>query len=500
MKAKPSLLFLFAAGVSFGLVSLHGKVTAPELPGKPAGLADVGLPGGQASNSPASAIHEQLGGLPIWQIFGFGEHRSKPTNTFGEGLIVREFKGEYGYANFKGQFVIKPAYAAAGMFHEGLAAVNKAGKWGYLNYAGDFVVAPTYVSADMFHEGLARVSSETQQGFINAFGETVVGPYDATHRLFREGYVGVKVGEKWGYANKANELIIAAVFEDVGEFVDGLALAKTKGRWGFINPAGEYVIAPDYAHATPFKAGASVVQKEKDGAWGYIDRHGQPITSLIYKNARPFFGGFAAVMSEAEGWGFINAGGEYAISPKFDRVGNFHDRLAWVGEKEEESYIDPAGRVIVGPFYRLGEFSEGLAAFVQAKEAKAGASDEDQLPQKNRGFVNRVGAVVIAPQYDEVRNFREGFAAVRLDSKWGYINRSGGVLLPMVFDRAGDFEDGTAPVVKAGRTGRVDKAGHFAEDKSEPGAGNGASNGAAPKPAEPTKPAAPAKPPGKAKK
>lgn len=62
------------------------------------------------------------------------------------------------------------------------------------------------------------------------------------------------------------------------------------------------------------------------------------------------------------------------------------------------------------------------------------------------GFMDRSGTHVIAPQFDEAREFSEGFAAVRVGTKWGYVDRSGAIAITPQFDAAMPFRRGRAAV------------------------------------------------------
>ena len=49
-------------------------------------------------------------------------------------------------------------------------------------------------------------------------------------------------------------------------------------------------------------------------------------------------------------------------------------------------------------------------------------------------------------QFDEVFDFREGFANVKKDGKWGYIDKKGKVVIEPQFDDASDFSEGFVKV------------------------------------------------------
>ncbi len=48
--------------------------------------------------------------------------------------------------------------------------------------------------------------------------------------------------------------------------------------------------------------------------------------------------------------------------------------------------------------------------------------------------------MVIDQQFDKVRDFKNGYAAVLQGGKWGYINTSGKMVIEPQFDSVKDFE------------------------------------------------------------
>ena len=85
------------------------------------------------------------------------------------------------------------------------------------------------------------------------------------------------------------------------------------------------------------------------------------------------------------------------------------------------------------------DFSEGFAAV--KKDGKW-------------GFMKRSGEVYIEPQYEDARSFSNGAAAVKQNGKWGFINTDGEVVIDFMFDDAGYFEKGgSCPVIPEGQSG-----------------------------------------------
>ncbi len=78
--------------------------------------------------------------------------------SFTNGLAVVSKGGLYGYINRKGELVIPCQFATAKNFSEGLApAANAKGQWGFIDQAGNWVIKPQYDFTDYFVNNEARV-------------------------------------------------------------------------------------------------------------------------------------------------------------------------------------------------------------------------------------------------------------------------------------------------------------------------------------------------------
>jgi hypothetical protein len=163
-------------------------------------------------------------------------------------------------------------------------------------------------------------------------------------------------------------------------------------------------------------------------------------------------------------WGYVDAAGNFAISPKYFAAEPFKEgyalvttRKPWVpfGEEYGEfrfpkvTWIDVSGREIHKPIVvrRASSFSEGLAAVVPNAFARLGFS----IPKT--GYINTNGEWAIKPEsFEEGEDFSEGVAAVRCSKncseygKWGYIRPGGAIAIPFRFKVAFRFVNGEACV------------------------------------------------------
>lgn len=227
------------------------------------------------------------------------------------------------------------------------------------------------------------------------------------------------------------------------------------------------------------------------GKSGYIDKTGKEVIKFgtSYYLPRPFSEGLAAVtiLEKEKGGedrgkiGYIDKTGQLVIKPEFEdsddaesaEAKNFSEGLAAVAVTDKDGYythgyIDKTGKVII-PF-KYGEvhpFSDGFALVGIHKEGS----------WQQFVFIDQEGKRLFEhPQLYEAKDFSEGLAAVKIDSKWSFIDTSGRIVIKPQFFSAGSFSEGLAPVSVQGgkclagkclagdcgiRSGYIDRIGNF---------------------------------------
>ena len=64
------------------------------------------------------------------------------------------------------------------------------------------------------------------------------------------------------------------------------------------------------------------------------------------------------------------------------------------------------------------------------------------------GVKDRLNNIIIPPRFDSCREFKNGFAAVRIGNLWGFVREDGLEITCPTFDKVEDFESGVARVTK----------------------------------------------------
>lgn len=117
---------------------------------------------------------------------------------------------------------------------------------------------------------------------------------------------------------------------------------------------------------------------------------------------------------------------------------------------EAWGFIDATGKVVVAPKYEvILEFKDGFWRVM--------------MENFRGGFVNDQGQEICPLRYSIVAPFAEGLSSVHLGDiatgKWGYLDTTGREVIPPTYDEAYSFQDGLACVTKDKLSGYIDKTG-----------------------------------------
>lgn len=129
-------------------------------------------------------------------------------------------------------------------------------------------------------------------------------------------------------------------------------------------------------------------------------------------------------------------------------VGPSNRYLIEIGEKY--GYINNSGDVVILPQFEFARhFREGLAM----------VGDDSDGPI---GFIDTNGEIVIRMEFDDAESFSEGFAQVKIGNSWGYINRKGKVVIEPIYEKTFPFSEGVAAVKeKNGKWGFINQRGDY---------------------------------------
>jgi hypothetical protein len=346
-------------------------------------------------------------------------------------------------------------YFLAGMFLLGLllqpiVALSQSGSFGLIDTTGQVVIPFEYTSLSHPFDNRIVAYKDGLTGVFDTQG-TLIIPFDTPHiSSFDQGMATYSTGQKCGYIDTSRTIKVSVTYDRCNPFIDSLAWVGKNTeeglRYGVVNNQGQLIIPCIYEQAGSHLYMNDLFKVNQQGKHGLIDRQGNQITSIKYSEIGTFSEGLLRVRKNGL-FGFVNSTGEEVIACQFQRAGYFNNGLVYTRNQQEEVYRDRklAAVINITGWNLLTGFSEdGLAQF-----------KENELI----GFRNRLGEVVIKPQYDVISALENGRSRVVKNGYNGVLDANKNVIIPIVYHSIGADSDGIIIARKGDHYGALDTVG-----------------------------------------
>lgn len=232
-----------------------------------------------------------------------------------------------------------------------------------------------------------------------------------------------------------------------------LPVKMNNGLYGYINHKGDSILKPQYELAKKYSENLACVRMKRK--FGYINEQGDIVIKPIFRKAGDFKDGFAKVTTNEGKHTYVKKDGQL-LNQYFDMCYPFKDGMGRIekygsGYGSTYGFVNKNGEIAIEPKYEnVGDFYNGLALV---------------KINSNFGYINKLGEIAIEPKYYSATKFKEGLAAVRdTESKTKYINTKGEVVLEIDSYYIGyNFSDGLAMFNQKGKKGHgfVNKKGEI---------------------------------------
>lgn len=149
-----------------------------------------------------------------------------------------------------------------------------------------------------------------------------------------------------------------------------------------------------------------------------------------------------------------------SIKDNYDYIGEFHQGVAIVVKDDKYGAILVGGHEIIAPSYDyISPFKDGYAQAIRKGECIT-------INLSERKCINNGNEIIeITEDYDEVRNFHNGVACVRKQNKWGVIDKNGKELVSTQFSYISDFTYNVACYKSQNnKWGYITAEGHISSD------------------------------------
>lgn len=188
--------------------------------------------------------------------------------------------------------------------------------------------------------------------------------------------------------------------------------------------------------------------------WGYIDAKGNWAITPQYDEANLFSCG-RAVTVIGDNFTILDEKGNFLSTMKFDVCNPcfYHDYLT-IGIEGSNGYsfglMDKKGNFTLHPsYYRVGRMGEGGLAY-----AMMSSSD------RKFGYIDATGKFVIQASLDGVGTFRDGVAPASMGDKWGAIDKNGQYVVGMMYDDINNMGNDRLVFEQNDKLGMMDTKGN----------------------------------------
>ena len=355
------------------------------------------------------------------------------------------------------------------------------------------------------------VEKNKKAGLIDSSGRLIIDTmYQSLDNIVGDTIYEAMLNGKKGLLKQNGQILVPFKYDEFSEdWINGKAYYKQDQNFGFVNLKGEiipgkfqtedeaktalYDELPDTTIFDYHDNRAKVYIKSKEQGGGYLDRKRNWAIPPAYKWAEDFSEELAAVSQDGNSWFYIDTSGRKIIAGTFRQASSFADGVAYVNY---DSLINKKGEVIATTTFFIIKYDPQNKLFWIEGDAHPGPFGymdlngklvvdpnryDDLLPpsegmipvcryihnldnpssthDKEWGFLNIEGKIIIQTIYEEAQSFSNGLAAVKKNGKWGFIDKTGKIIIPFEYDGATSFDRGLARVFKNGKMAYIDTTG-----------------------------------------
>lgn len=305
-------------------------------------------------------------------------------------------------------------------------------------------------------------------------------PLDAPAATFdsigecHDGYCVVVKGNKYGVIS-ANDsiLVVDTIYSYITEYYDSVAWAKTDSTW--------LCLHKDSAHNYPISSNYSICYGLRKFSFRYpyeYNQNGQnrkiDSSDMRFKDSIKQSPKKTLQVSNQCGYkerfGYANSQDEVVIPPIYDSADDFLDGIALVRSGDKSGCIRNDGSSLLNIEYEELFRELGIKDFIRVKkDGQYGvysiSKNKVILPieyewigtftegyaivQKGNGgysFIDEYCKLIGTKNFDSVKPFNGGYAAVKKGKTWGFINTKGGYVIESIYTNVESFSEGVAVV------------------------------------------------------
>lgn len=268
-----------------------------------------------------------------------------------------------------------------------------------------------------------------------------------------------EIRHKSGLISSEGKLLIPPKYEGLFSFSNGLAKAYYDNSNVLINELGKVIVISEDKNIDPFIDNDyddnRIMFKEKNNEdlYGYINRNGEVVIEAQFQMAKGFREGLAPVQLVSGEWCYIDKNGQVLIKNNYVEASKFHNGIAKTRRESDKSNTEQTMRkdIFINhdgieikvyenidlEYEYFTDFSEERAfKLIWPRESVDWTVEEydDYKWNSKWSLIDKSFNSVSQRQFQEVSDFVDGYAVVRVDDYYGVIDRDGEIIIPFEYD------------------------------------------------------------------
>ena len=231
-----------------------------------------------------------------------------------------------------------------------IVPLEKKGEWGFADEEGKFVIKPVFDEVRNFSNGIALVRCKTLWGAIKRDGTYLFEPqFDeisdfSMESTFQDFFAYARNDESWGLLRSNGEITIPLIYEKITRFQDNLFYITNNGKKGLIDGTNGVLIlntqydSIDYQTYSQCNLGIVV----SDNLYGLVDNTGGWILDCEYNSifiaidVTAVSNGWACIVKKDGHYGILHNSNVGVIEASYKKVGICYSGLNSYSSLSEE--------------------------------------------------------------------------------------------------------------------------------------------------------------------
>src|SRR5690606_38025171 len=268
--------------------------------------------------------------------------------------------------------------------------------------------------------------------------------------------IKVKHQGKYGVFNHRGIELLQTKYDEIN-LTNGFLVIRFDGKYGLFDIAtGKELLNIEYDEIdfNLYEEYACIIIK-KDGKLGLVDNSGKTRGLIIYHQLDKIHGSDYMKVYKDNRYGMVDLNTlNEIIPPEYDIIyyNNDFDAYQIIKSSQFGLFNQNRSSIVIPAEYEKIIIDE----IDYTEEEKQTLPKRFKVTQNAKtGIIDFEGKVLFMPKYDEIRDWNNKYAAVRIDQNWSFINSIGKEITKFIYEDAGVFKELCAPVKQKNKWGYI---------------------------------------------